>query len=132
MAHDHHHAEGHGHHHHHGEMALSYALRYIEEQGLAELTNYGEFLEKHPPEYEVEIIDDTSWSCIHGVERWRSDCGCNSGGNPGWNQAWRGPLRQALDWLLTQENTYRGDWSQKNSRTWRPSPSGSRRSEITR
>ena len=90
--------ESYGHHHQHGEMALSYALHWIEEQGLARLTNYGEFLENFPPEWEAEVVEDTSWSCFHGVERWRSDCGCN-GGRAGWNQQWRGPLRDALDFL---------------------------------
>ena len=65
---------------------------------VAKLTNYGEFLEKHPPKHFVEIVENSSWSCVHGVERWRSDCGCNSGGHP-WNQQWRAPLRAALDWL---------------------------------
>ncbi|HZC64997.1 MAG TPA: DUF3536 domain-containing protein [Candidatus Dormibacteraeota bacterium] len=91
--------ESYGHHHHYGEMALSYALHYIESNKLAELTNYGQFLEKHPPDHLVEIVDDTSWSCVHGVERWRSNCGCNSGGHGDWNQQWRAPLRAALDWL---------------------------------
>jgi alpha-amylase/alpha-mannosidase (GH57 family) len=90
--------ESYGHHHKHGEMALSYALQWIEAEGHAQLTNYGEFLEKFPPLWEAEVAEDTSWSCIHGVERWRSDCGCN-GGKPGWNQRWRRPLRDALDYL---------------------------------
>ncbi len=90
--------ESYGHHHRYGEMALSYALKLIEQRGDAKLTNYGEFLEKFPPQYEAEIYENTSWSCFHGVERWRSDCGCN-GGKAGWNQKWRGPLRAALDWL---------------------------------
>ncbi len=90
--------ETYGHHHAFGEMALAYALRTIERGGSARLTNYGEFLDLHPPEYEVEIAEPTSWSCSHGVERWRADCGCNAG-HPGWTQAWRGPLREALDWL---------------------------------
>ncbi|HEV2854566.1 MAG TPA: DUF3536 domain-containing protein [Thermoanaerobaculia bacterium] len=91
--------ETYGHHHRYGEMALSYALHHIESNGWAKLTNYGEYLESHPPEYEVEIFEDTSWSCSHGVDRWREDCGCQTGGDPGWNQAWRAPLRHALNWL---------------------------------
>jgi len=91
--------ESYGHHHRFGDMALSYALQYIEDRRLAQLTNYGEFLEKRPPAYEVEILENTSWSCAHGVERWRSDCGCSDHYHPGWNQAWRTPLREAMDWL---------------------------------
>ncbi len=90
--------ESYGHHHKHGEMALSFAMHYIEDNGLARLTNYGEFLAKFPPSWEAEIEENTSWSCAHGVERWRSDCGCN-GGKVGWNQKWRAPLREALDSL---------------------------------
>ena len=90
--------ESYGHHHRYGEMALAYALRLLEEDKTVELTNYGSFLEQFPPEYEAEIVENTSWSCKHGVERWRSDCGCNSG-TPGWSQVWRAPLRQALDEL---------------------------------
>ena len=91
--------ETYGHHHRFADMALAYALSYIEEKNLAKITNYGEFLEKHPPTHEVEIIGNTSWSCSHGVERWRSDCGDNSGSHPKFNQAWRTPLREAMDWL---------------------------------
>ncbi len=91
--------ETYGHHHPHGDMALAYALEYIESRQLAHITNYGEYLAKHPPRHEAEIINNTSWSCVHGVERWRADCGCNSGMKPDWRQHWRAPLRQALDWL---------------------------------
>ncbi|MFP3869643.1 MAG: DUF3536 domain-containing protein, partial [Syntrophobacteria bacterium] len=91
--------ETYGHHHRHGDMALAYALHHIESRNLARLTNYGEYLESNPPTHEVEIFENSSWSCMHGVERWRSDCGCNTGGHPHWNQAWRAPLREALDWL---------------------------------
>ncbi|MFO0878967.1 MAG: malto-oligosyltrehalose synthase [Gemmataceae bacterium] len=90
--------ESYGHHHPHGDMAMAYALQHIEASGDTKLTCYGEFLDLYPPEWEVEIIDDTSWSCAHGIERWRSDCGCNSG-RPGWHQRWRQPLRHALDQL---------------------------------
>jgi alpha-amylase/alpha-mannosidase (GH57 family) len=91
--------ESYGHHHHYGEMALTYALHHIEESKLAELTNYGQFLERHPADHFVEIVENSSWSCAHGVERWRTNCGCNSGGHGDWNQGWRAPLRAALDWL---------------------------------
>ncbi|MFO0754714.1 MAG: DUF3536 domain-containing protein [Thermodesulfovibrionales bacterium] len=91
--------ESYGHHHQFGDMALAACLHYIEENKLARLTNYGEFLEKHPPTHEVRVAENTSWSCIHGVERWKSDCGCSSGKFPRWNQKWRGPLRDALDEL---------------------------------
>lgn len=91
--------ETYGHHHHFGEMALGHALDHIEGNGLARLTNYGEYLGLHPAVHEVQIVENSSWSCMHGIERWRSDCGCNSGGNPDWNQQWRKPLRDAMDWL---------------------------------
>ena len=89
--------ETYGHHHRHGDMALAYALYHIEQNTDAQVTIYGEHLDRHPFEYEVEIFDDSSWSCIHGVERWRSDCGCNSGMHGDWQQEWRKPLREALD-----------------------------------
>ena len=91
--------ETYGHHRAYGDMALAFALHNIETSQVARLTNYAEYLEKHPPTQEAKIIGNTSWSCAHGIERWRSDCGCNSGGHAGWNQQWRAPLRQAFDWL---------------------------------
>jgi alpha-amylase/alpha-mannosidase (GH57 family) len=91
--------ESYGHHHRFGDMALAYVLDRIGAGEPAQLTNYGEFLAKHPPTDEVEIVEKSSWSCAHGIDRWWSDCGCNSGAHPGWNQAWRTPLRNALDWL---------------------------------
>ena len=80
-------------------MALAFCIRYIEENNLARLTNYSEYMSLTETEYEVEIHENTSWSCYHGVERWKSNCGCNSGGHSEWNQNWRGPLRDSLDWL---------------------------------
>lgn len=90
--------ETYGHHHKHGDMALAYCLDYIEQKPDVRLSNYGQFLELFPPQYEVQITENTSWSCIHGIERWRDNCGCNSG-KPDFNQLWRKPLREALDWL---------------------------------
>jgi alpha-amylase/alpha-mannosidase (GH57 family) len=88
--------ESYGHHHHHGEMALAYAMHVIEQDRLATLTNFGEYLSRYTPSAEVQLWPNSSWSCVHGVERWRSDCGCNSGMHGGWHQKWRGPLREAF------------------------------------
>lgn len=93
--------ESYGHHHPFGEMALVTACHRIEQDGQATLISYGAFLAAHPPTQEVQIAEPSSWSCTHGVERWRADCGCNTG-RPGWHQRWRGPLREALDWLRDQ------------------------------
>lgn len=90
--------ESYGHHHRYGDMALAYCLKYIEENKLATLTNYAQFMHLFEAEYEVQIHENSSWSCVHGVERWRADCGCNTGGTT-WNQAWRKPLRETLNWL---------------------------------
>ncbi len=90
--------ESYGHHHRHGEMALAAALERIENDPQVELTNYGLYLERHPPQWEARIHENSSWSCVHGIERWRSDCGCNSG-RQGFHQRWRGPLREAFDFL---------------------------------
>jgi alpha-amylase/alpha-mannosidase (GH57 family) len=89
--------ESYGHHHPHGDMALAYVLQHLRNHEDIKLTNYGEFLELHPPQWEVEIHDNSSWSCVHGVERWKSDRGCNTG--RGWHQKWRGPLRDSLNQL---------------------------------
>ncbi len=91
--------ESYGHHTKFGDMALAYALKIkVKDSGFT-ITNYGEYLEKYRSDWEVEIKPVSSWSCSHGVGRWSEDCGCSTGGHPGWNQKWRKPLRQALDYL---------------------------------
>ncbi len=96
--------ESYGHHHKFGELCLAYALAVDAPARGFSITNYGEYLEQFPPEFEVEINngdlgEGSSWSCAHGVSRWIRDCGCHTGGEPGWNQSWRGPLRAALNYL---------------------------------
>jgi alpha-amylase/alpha-mannosidase (GH57 family) len=90
--------ETYGHHHEFTDLGLAYALYVeVEERGI-EVTNYATFLQNHPPEHEVRVRPGgTSWSCAHGLGRWKEDCGCATGGEEGWNQAWRGPLRDALE-----------------------------------
>ncbi len=87
-----------GHHHRFGEMALAYFIQQLRENGETRMINYGEYLSRFAPDREVQIVEKSSWSCAHGVERWRSDCGCRLGGADQ-HQRWRAPLREALDHL---------------------------------
>jgi alpha-amylase/alpha-mannosidase (GH57 family) len=89
--------ESYGHHHPFGDMALAYVLDRLRQHPEIKLTNYGEYLELHPPEWEADVHDNSSWSCVHGVERWRSNCGCRTRWD--WQQEWRRPVRRALDLL---------------------------------
>jgi alpha-amylase/alpha-mannosidase (GH57 family) len=103
--------ETYGHHFKFGDICLAHALEVEAPARDFRVTNYGEFLARHPPEFEVEIDngpndEGTSWSCPHGVGRWIRDCGCHTGGDPGWNQKWRTPLRQALDYLRDENSAY--------------------------
>ncbi|MBA2703325.1 MAG: DUF3536 domain-containing protein [Blastocatellia bacterium] len=96
--------ESYGHHHKFGDLGLAHLLETAAPARGFRASNYGEYLDRHPAAVEVEIVngpagEGSSWSCIHGVGRWTSDCGCHTGGGAGWNQAWRKPLREALDFL---------------------------------
>lgn len=91
--------ESYGHHTKFGDMALSYVLKIKAEDEGFKITNYAEYLAKYRSDYEADIKQASSWSCFHGVGRWKEDCGCSTGGHPGWNQKWREPLRNALDYL---------------------------------
>lgn len=91
--------ESYGHHTKFGDMALAYVLKIKAKDEGFTITNYAEYLDKYRSDCEVEIKQASSWSCFHGVGRWKEDCGCSTGGHPGWNQKWRKPLRNALDYL---------------------------------
>lgn len=96
--------ETYGHHFKFGDLCLAHALEVEAKTAGFWITNYGEYLDRYPPELEVKIDnglngEGSSWSCVHGVSRWSRDCGCHTGGKPGWNQSWREPLREALNFL---------------------------------
>lgn len=91
--------ESYGHHHRFGDMALAYAIRTLRATHGVELTNYGQYLKRFPPQWEVEIVEPSSWSCAHGVERWRSNCGCAADMRNVGHHGWRTSLRVALDGL---------------------------------
>lgn len=97
--------ESYGHHTKFGDMGLSYAYKLKVKEAGFKVTNYGEYLEKYKSDWVVDIKPVSSWSCFHGVGRWGEDCGCSTGGHPGWNQKWRKPLRQALDFLRDETVT---------------------------
>lgn len=121
--------ENYGHHKKFGELALAHALTQALPQKDFQLCNYAAFLEMAPPQMEVELYlgptgAGSSWSCAHGVERWRSDCGCSNRGQPNWNQRWRAPLREAFDFLNEHlavifesqgEKYFRDPWEARNS-----------------
>ncbi len=88
-----------GHHHRSGAAALATALATLHETPGVTLENYASFLARHPPVAPVELVEPSSWSCAHGVDRWRSDCGCRADQSTDSSQAWRAPLRDALTWL---------------------------------
>jgi len=96
--------ESYGHHKKFGDMTLAYAIEKLRKNSEIDLINYGSYLEKFPPKFEAEIFENSSWSCAHGIERWRSNCGCTTSSQPGWTQNWRNPLRQALDLLRDAAN----------------------------
>ena len=91
--------ESYGHHTKFGDMALAYIMKVMAKDEGFTVVNYAQYLAKYPSEVEADIKQGSSWSCFHGVGRWKEDCGCSTGGHPNWNQKWRKPLRDALDYL---------------------------------
>ncbi len=91
--------ETYGHHHPFGELALAWLLGSLQRRGDVRVENFSSFLARHPPETDVRLVEPSSWSCTHGVERWRANCGCRMAPELATQQSWRAPLREALDWL---------------------------------
>jgi alpha-amylase/alpha-mannosidase (GH57 family) len=120
--------ETYGHHFKFGDLCLAHALEIEAKQAGFWITNYGEYLDRYPPEVEVKINlgefgEGSSWSCAHGVSRWTRDCGCSTGGQAGWSQQWREPLRLALNFLRDSAatnlehsggNLFRDQWEARN------------------
>ncbi len=94
--------ETYGHHHRFGEMALAAVLSQLGGRADVRVENFASFLERHPAREPVTLVAPSSWSCPHGVERWRSDCGCKLAPERPTQQAWRGPLREGLEQLAAR------------------------------
>jgi len=91
-----------GHHKKFADLTLAFATRIEAQRRGIEVTNLGAYFARHPPMWEAQLSEGpdgegTAWSCAHGLGRWQRDCGCNMGGPAAGNQAWRGPLRRALN-----------------------------------
>jgi alpha-amylase/alpha-mannosidase (GH57 family) len=109
-----------GHHKKGGDEVLAAALRQLAQRSDVDLVNLGQAWQRIPAEWEAEIVEGSSWSCAHGIERWRSDCGCNTGGAAEWRQAWRAPLREALEWLRDRADAvYEGEAGALLQDPWR-------------
>lgn len=116
--------ETYGHHHRFGEMALAWALSAIASSDDVVLTNYAAFLAAHPPEDVVTIAEATAWSCAHGVGRWKESCGCRMRADS--DQSWRGPLREALDFVRDRL----APWFEERARAFVDDPWGARDAYI--
>ncbi len=114
--------ESYGHHEPFGDMCAAYLFDTLSAKLKMEPVNYGWYLAKFPPQFEVRLKnfsgEGTAWSCAHGVDRWKTDCGCTVGGHEGWNQKWRAPLRQALDKLASATGSVLNRLGPENFRDW--------------
>jgi len=97
--------ETYGHHHKGGDVVLARVLETLRRRADVRVENFASFLARQPPQEEVRLVSPSSWSCSHGVERWRAECGCRAAPERGLHQRWRAPLRAALDWLSTELHT---------------------------
>jgi hypothetical protein len=94
--------ETYGHHHRFGDMALAAALDLVQRDPLTSVENFSSFLHRNPPVHPVELVEPSSWSCAHGVDRWKAECGCKMDPSSHTQQEWRSSLRTALEWLADQ------------------------------
>ncbi|MDQ6612140.1 MAG: DUF3536 domain-containing protein [Gemmatimonadota bacterium] len=93
-----------GHHHRNGEVTLAAALSAVAAEGNTQITNAAALIHAFPPTAIVTLVSPSSWSCAHGVARWRSDCGCRLDAAASTSQRWRRPLREAMNWLAHRCN----------------------------
>ncbi len=86
-----------GHHQSFRDWFLAYLVNGAGARAGIRLTFPALWLREHPPTREIDIHEDTSWSCHHGVVRWAGDCGCiGTAGH------WKKYLRRAFDNLAGQ------------------------------
>jgi Domain of unknown function (DUF3536)/Glycosyl hydrolase family 57 len=86
-----------GHHKRAGAAELARAIMCLERRDDVQMTNCAAYLAAHPASGAFEMTGPSSWSCLHGIERWRSECGCRIDSNT--NQRWRAPLFEAMQFV---------------------------------
>ena len=94
--------ESYGHHRRHGDVTLARVIGTLASRTDVRLENFSAYLAREPATVDAKLVAPTSWSCEHGVERWRSDCGCKMAFDRPSQQQWRAPLRDGLNWLADE------------------------------
>lgn len=89
-----------GHHHKEGARVLGELLNRLLARRDLLVQNFASAMADHPPAERLKLVEPSSWSCAHGIERWRADCGCRT--REGTSQQWRAPLREAVEWLTRE------------------------------
>ena len=91
-----------GHHKKSGAAELARAIMAIQRRDDIVITNLSDYLALHPVAGTFVIDQPSAWSCTHGVERWRSNCGCRIDSNT--SQEWRAPLFDAMHFVIDHTN----------------------------
>lgn len=91
-----------GHHHKFADLTLSHAFRYELLKHNIKTVSLAEYISIKEVESEAELAtgpdgEGTSWSCAHGVRRWKGGCNCGDEGI--YDTSWRFGLRNATKWL---------------------------------
>jgi len=80
-----------GHHQPFRDHFLSYLMDGAGARRNIEWTYPAKWLQEHKVTTKARLVENSSWSCMHGVDRWKQACGCTP------NATWKAALRDALD-----------------------------------
>lgn len=101
----------------HHQVFRDHFLRYILDGGGArngiEWSWPGLWLLDHKPEAYAILIEPSSWSCMHGVNRWSTECACTPGAR--WKKPFFNAMRHISSWV---DSVYETHASQLVSDPW--------------
>lgn len=89
-----------GHHQHFRDRFLAHLVNGASQNAGYAITYPAAWLKKYPPRRTMSIREGTSWSCHHGVSRWKGECACTPG-----DGRWKAYLRQGLNRLAATIDT---------------------------